>query len=282
MSAIQLDLFSWDRVKIGEGFEALSRLDFEGAIAIFEDMLLSIPEHPSATRGVELATDWERILRQFGDLKENNAIASFWDHIKRYPFGRGKGTQLFKTSLTKMLIRHINGDTSFYAPPDLCAGYLFLKTGSYKEAENALKKLINNHPFDGRLLGYLGDALWMQGRKTEARSIYTKAILISPSKVSLEDLKDIELIEFIEDEGIDMTPVYGWLKGILPLVELETEKHQEIKHSDTLKVYSLLACAENARRQGNHQKMISYRKKLKKKSPHVFNEYMEYLNGLLL
>jgi hypothetical protein len=33
---VQLDLFSWDRIKIGEGFNALAMLDLQAAAAIFE------------------------------------------------------------------------------------------------------------------------------------------------------------------------------------------------------------------------------------------------------
>lgn len=281
LQCLQLDLFSWDTIKIGEGFEALSRLDFEGAKKAFEDVLLQVPCHPSAKTGIEVIAYWEGVLHRLESLGGEDALVYLWENIKGYPFERGYSESL-KKALIERLLMLMDDKPHIYIPPDICSGYLYIKLGRYKEAENALHTLLKDHPFNGRLMGYLGDTLWMQGRMDEARSIYAKALLLAPFEVSLEDLRDKELLEIVEDEGPEMAPIYGWLRGVLPLVDVETKLFGGLKKGKVLKVYTHLRIAEDARKNGNHKGMVAHRKMLKEEAPEVFNAYMEHLKGLLL
>lgn len=277
----QLDLFSWDIIKIGEGFRSLSGFDFEGARVFFKEVLSRVPDHSSATRAMEMVAHWEGILQRLESLEGEDALTFFWKNIKEYPFGKEHGPELFRKALIERLLLLMDENPFIYIPPDLCSGYLYIKLGDYREAERVLKILLNEYPSNGRLLGYLGDALWMQGRGEEAMGIYTKALLSAPYEVSLEDLRDKELLELIEDEGVDMAPVYGWLRGILPLVEVETKPSQEVKQHKALRIYGLLNIAEKARQKGYHEKMVSHRRMLKEEDSKVFNAYMERMEGLL-
>jgi len=73
---LQLDLFTWDRVKTGEGFRALAALDFEKAKGIFDEVLARWPGHPDASAGFRMAADWSAILTRADALHGEEAIAA--------------------------------------------------------------------------------------------------------------------------------------------------------------------------------------------------------------
>lgn len=102
---LQLDLFSWDIIKIGEGFDALSRLDFNAAKADFEEVLLQHPGHPSAINAYEMATQWEGILQRLECLDKEEAMVFLWENIKGYPFYRSEGYGSFRKALIKRLLQ---------------------------------------------------------------------------------------------------------------------------------------------------------------------------------
>lgn len=80
----QLDLFGWDRVKVGEGFSALGRLDLPRALVIFEEPLARWPGHPGASAGLAMAAAWDDALRETERLQKREAAATLWERIKSY------------------------------------------------------------------------------------------------------------------------------------------------------------------------------------------------------
>ena len=74
----QLNLFSWDRVKAGEGFNALARLDPATAVCIFEDVLSRWPGHPDASAGLRMAVAWDASLEEVEALQVISPRMRVW------------------------------------------------------------------------------------------------------------------------------------------------------------------------------------------------------------
>jgi hypothetical protein len=128
----QLSLFSWDRVKVVEGFEALTGLDFGRAAGMFEAVLSKWPGHPDASAGLAMATEWASILRTTGGLQKGDAAATLWATVKSYAFGQGG--QKLPEHIIRRAIALLDGDPHLYLPPDLCLGRLLLELGDYEGA----------------------------------------------------------------------------------------------------------------------------------------------------
>ncbi len=77
IDSVQLDLFSWDRIKVGEGFNALAMLDLQVASAIFEDILQKWHGHPDAVAGHRMAFDWIDFLKKTETLKKEDAVENY-------------------------------------------------------------------------------------------------------------------------------------------------------------------------------------------------------------
>ncbi len=200
---LQLDLFSWDLVKTGEGFGALARLDFRNATAAFQEVLDREPFHAEASLGRGMADAWGRVLAGAALSQGGDAVPALWERIQSYSFGpRGKA---LRTALVKRLIELIGDDPAFYLPPDLYAGRLHYETGDYERSETALRRLLEVHPNDVNILCMLGHCLRAQGRFSGARVFYAKALLISPDGA---EVKDAELTALIREVGASYAPIH--------------------------------------------------------------------------
>jgi hypothetical protein len=74
---LQLNLFSWDRVKVGEGFSALAGLNFAKAQVTFQNLLSTWRGHPDASLGLEMVATWADFLRGVETLQKRDAIAKW-------------------------------------------------------------------------------------------------------------------------------------------------------------------------------------------------------------
>ncbi|MGD0265292.1 MAG: tetratricopeptide repeat protein [Candidatus Methylomirabilota bacterium] len=272
----QLDLFGWDRVKVGEGFGALGRLDLPRAFAIFEEALSRWPGHPGASAGLAMAAAWDDALRETERLQTREAAATLWERIKSYPFG--PWGQAFREGLIQRVIGLLEGDSHLYVPPDLCLGRLLLELEDHGRAEEALRGLLGRHPLGARLLVCLGNCLFRQGRTGEARVVYAKALLAAPWEVEPEGIEDKELSGAIADQDVYSGAVWGWLRGVLPLVDVEVGSPHDEKHEGSLQVYQTVRRAEQARANGAHGEMVDQRRLLRQLAPAVFLAYMGRLS----
>lgn len=269
---LQLSLFSWDRVKVGEGLEALARLDFSKAAGIFEGLLSRFPAHPDASAGLAMATEWASILETTGTLEKRDAAAALWASTKSYAFGQGG--QKFRKRLIRLAIALLDGDPYLHVPPDLCLGRLLLEVEEYEGAEKALRQFLDAHGPHGSMMVCLGNCLFRQGKTTEARLSYAKAFLLAPWEVERDQIEDRELVQTIAEEDVYSAAVCGWLRRILPLIELKVESPHDRNHEEALLVYHTVIRAEKARAKGDHDAMVEQRRRLKRLAPGVFLEYM--------
>ncbi|MGD0886344.1 MAG: tetratricopeptide repeat protein [Thermodesulfovibrionales bacterium] len=269
---LQLDLFSWDQVKTGEGFCALENLDLKKAVIIFEDILSKWEGHPAASAGLKMAVEWDNALGEIEGLPKDDAVISLWEKVRSYTFGQCDGA--FRRALIKRAIVLLEDDHSLHIPVDLYLGDLYLEIEDYEKAEQAYRRFIERHSADGRTLGCLGNCLWRQGKKGEARVTYAKALLLVPWEVELAEIDDKELVDALVEEDIYSAAVYGWLRRVLPFVDVEVETPHDSNHGWSLLVYQTLRHAEKARVKGDHEGMVEQRRLLKEVAPAVFLEYM--------
>jgi len=72
---------------------------------------------------------------------------------------------------------------------------------------------------------------------SEARVRYAKIFLLTPSEVNLGEIEDKELVEAIAGEEVYSAAIWGWLRGVLPLVDIEEGPPYAGKHGEALRVY---------------------------------------------
>ncbi|OGQ95091.1 MAG: hypothetical protein A2521_00040 [Deltaproteobacteria bacterium RIFOXYD12_FULL_57_12] len=271
---MQLSLFQWDILAVGSGFDSLARLDFDAARQHFSGVLAVLPDHPEAGQGMRDLQVWKGAFRDMEGLDPESTLCFLWEKIAGFPFGNSENSQVLRLALIRRLLALLDDRPTFYAPPDLCRGYLCLLLGDYAAAEASLRLLIEQLPENGRLRGYLADAIWMQGRRGIANASYAMTLLLAPHEVAVDTVCNRRLAEVIQEHGPALAPIYGFLEGVLPLVE-------QAKPAATLEArsYELLRQAERARFLGSHDEMVEARASLKKLVPEVFEDYMKWLVG---
>lgn len=268
----QLDLFGWERIKLGEGYAALEMLDLEAAAAVFSDLMRQKPGFPDAVQGYAMAVEWGDRLWEMEPLRLETEALALWERIRSYPFGPWGGG--LRKALIKKLISVVEQNVDFYVPPDFCLGLFYIETMQYDQAEGALRRLLEKHPNNARLLCLLGNALSLQRRPSEARALYAKALLIAPRDVGAGGLEDGELAAIIREVGPHVAPIHGWLRGVLPMVDITVPSPGDHDHDTALKTYRTLVDAESARKKRDHRRMVEQRRLLKETAPEVLEAYL--------
>lgn len=169
---MQLMLFQWDMIEIGEGYISLARLDFNYVRRRFNLVLQGLPEHPEAMRGMRDLQFWEDVFLDLAGMEAEMAAPFLWESISRFFFAKSDTHQTLRLHLIRRLLGLLENRPFFYSPPDLCRGCLYLQIENYVAAEASLRDVLGYLPENGRLHGYLADALWMQGRSEVAGVAY--------------------------------------------------------------------------------------------------------------
>jgi tetratricopeptide (TPR) repeat protein len=271
---MQLDLFNWDRIEIGVGRNSLARLDFPDARHRFNLVLRGFPNHPEAAQSMEELLYWEKTLAEFDALPPETAPPFLWATIRRFPFDAADYSQQLRRSLIQRLLTALADRPTFYAPPDLCSGYLHLQLGDLTAAVTALRSLVQSRPDSGLPHLYLGESLYRQGRTERSGPCYAKALLLDPEAISPEAISHQPLAEVIKEYGPALAPIHAFLHGILPLVADDA-----LPVTPATTIYTALQQAEQARRDGRHHDMITARRELKNLSADIFQEYLDTLEG---
>jgi len=271
---MQLNLFQWDRLETGQGYACLARLDFGQARDHFARVLAGLPGHQAAGAGLQAVDYWEQVFRALAEMGGETAVAYFWHRLRTFSFGESAVDRELRANLLARLQALMAQGGVDYLPPDLCRGYLSLQLGDYVTAENQLRDLIETVPDQGLLYGYLGDALWSQGRREIANGVYAAALLLAPERMAAYPLRNQRLAAVIAEHGAALAPVYGFFRGVLPLVEQEIESETE-----GARIYDLLRWAERTRHRRDHSAMMSARKDLQALAPEVFTDYLRYVQA---
>jgi tetratricopeptide (TPR) repeat protein len=271
---MQLDLFQWDALAVGNGYRCLAGLNFSQARTHFNNVRKMLPDHPAAGQGLRDLEFWEEVFAILPGLAPEEAVRFLWERINIFSFGETEGYHALRNSLLRHLLSLMDGLDDLYLPPDLCRGYLYLQLGDYAAAADELRLLLAHLPDNGRLHGYLADALWLLGKQEAAGSAYMTALLLDPAAVNTTTLRNHPLLELIHEHGPALTPVYGYLAGLLPLIEPPARAA-----APEAKVYTHLRDAELARLRDDHQAMITARRNLKNLAPALLQEYLDRLDA---
>lgn len=271
---MQLNLFQWDRLEAGQGYACLARLDFGQARDHFGRILTGLPGHRVAEAGLQAVEYWEQVFRALAGIGGETAVAFFWQRLRIFSFGDSAVDRELRAKLLSRLQALMEQGGVEYLPPDLCRGYLSLQLGNYVTAENQLRGLIDTVPDQGLLYGYLGDALWLQGRREIAGGVYAVALLLAPEQMAAYTPCNHRLTAIIAQYGAALAPVYGFFRGVLPLVEQEIESDTE-----AARIYELLRRAERTRHRRDHSAMVAARKEMQALAPGVFADYLRYGQG---
>jgi len=272
---MQLHLFQWDLIEAGNGHACLAKLDFDQAEAHFSRVLVALPGHQMAESGLRSVQYWQQVFEAIDDVERVEAFTCLWQRIKAFSFPATEASRMLRANLIRHLLFLINGTATLYVPPDLCSGYLHLQLGEYLTAETHLRTLIECSPDNGRLYGYLADALWLQGRREIAGGVYATALLVDPQQVNVSDLCNRQLAQVIEQHGAALAPVYGFLRGVLPLVDQELATDNA-----ATKIYALLRQAERALHGNDGATMGNVRRELQQLAPEVLDDYLHLHAGL--
>jgi len=79
-------------------------------------------------------------------------------------------------------------------------GWLQLRTGQVDQAVATLERAVGLEPEDATMIGHLGDALWQQGRRIEARFRWREALAFA------DDADEKRRLQARLDYGLDATP----------------------------------------------------------------------------
>jgi len=254
--ADQLELFAPDRLKVGEGLDALGRLDLERAAAVFERLVAEYPDAGDAVAWGAAARWWQEVFSRAEAMEDRERAVLLWESLKRCRVDRVLATGALRQAVVVRVVDLLERSGAVFVPPDLCVGSAYLEAGRDGEAEKALGAAVAQGPSNGALLGLHGDALWVLGRREEARAVYARALVTDPATVLVVALKDRELREIVGRWGAPLAPVWGWLAGVLPLLACG---EPEAGEQGAGAVYRRLAATEAARRDGRHEAMVGHR-----------------------
>jgi tetratricopeptide (TPR) repeat protein len=275
---VQLNLFQWDSIEVGQGYQDLARFAFAEARAHFSRALVISPGNVAARRGLEETGFWEQSLHEAEGKAPEAALIFLWERSTLFPFvDSGHHRDLRKSLLRHLLsiVVQMSDSDRWYQLPDLCRGYLHLQLGDNAAAERYLRILLDDLPEKGRLRRYLGDSLWRQGREDVARAAYAAALLLAPYDIEVETIPIPRLETILIEHGPALAPVYGYFAGIFPLVELPCPPV-----SIEAQACEWLRQAELARSLGQHPSMVAARRALKDTAPEILAEYLAWLASL--
>lgn len=271
---MQLDLFSPERLAVGEAREALARLAFDEAIAIFGKALELSPTSSDAEAGREVARRWKALLEGARHLGPRDRLTRIWSEVLELSDDPLALPQELRAGLLEHVLSELEHHTIELIEPELCRGSVLLELGRTRDAEARLRETLESYPDRPRLLIRLGAARWRLRRPAQARAAWARALILGPEQVTPTDIEDQTLASWLETTGLATAPVRGWLEGRLPLLEIERER---LPDTEQARIYGCLLDAEEARRRRHHEAMVSCRTRLRELAPEVLEAYMARL-----
>ncbi len=271
---MQLNLFEWDLIAVGSGYASLAHLDFDEALSSFNRVLQAIPDHPRAGRGVREVQFWRDAFDAMARVDRQSAVRLGWQSLCRFAFDTSEHHLLLRKNVLRHLQAMIGSRPDFYDPPQLCSGYLLLQLGEFDQAERHLRLLLETRPEAAPVHLYLAESLWLRNKKELAGPSYARALLLDPLATCRQDISNRALVRLCEERGPALAPIYGFIAGILPLVD-----NQGMPPGPEIRIYAALRRAELFRRSGSHREMIAARCELKDLAPEIFQDYLEQICG---
>lgn len=276
----QLTLFSWQNEVSAEGYEQLASFSFEEAEFVF----LQLSEKYSSTtpemeEGLFYTRHWRKVFEHLENTNSVKDIAFLHQEISQFNFRNSWGPQQLRLALISHLIELMQQQKLFYVNDKITLSDLFLQIEKYKEAEQVLTGRLSEAMQDNNLRFRLAQIQWRTKQKREAKRNYALGLLLNPDSVPSQFIEGSEIADLLSTYGPEMTPAYGWVSGVLPLVQLPDDITPENDiHRKALTCYRLLKKAEKASGNRDLDATVEYRKALKKSDPEFYDEYFALIS----
>lgn len=276
----QLNLFSWQKETLGEGYEKLAAFCFDEAESVFVQINEKyVSTDPETEEALFCTNYWKEVFDELENISPVKAIPFLYKEVSRFNFSNTWGQQQFRSALIRHLIRLMQQQNIFYLNDQIALSDLFLQIKQTEKAEQALTEQLSTNEQDNKLRFRLAQIQWKNGLKGEAKRNYTLGLLLNPTSVPLEFLESDEIADLIDKYGSEMTPAYGWVFGVLPLLRLPDEfSVSGDSHLKALHCYRLLRKAEKASKGGGIDECVKYRKAMKETSPEFYDEYFALIS----
>jgi hypothetical protein len=280
MDLAQLHLFSQSSDMLAEGYQKLSAFEFAEAKSVFYQINETlINKEQDVETALTCTGHWERVFNRLEKKVATEKISYLFNQIEQFEFNNEWGFQKLRASLITHLIGLMQQQNLFYVNEQTAISDLYLQIGKHKMTERSITDRINAFPFDTPARFRLAQLQWNQKQKGSALRNYTLGLLIDPESAPVRYLECEQTSVLIQTHGPDMTPAYGWISGILPLLLVpETITPVSNNHRNALACYRLIRNAEKASKKKDLETCVELRKELKSGWPYVYQEYYKLIS----
>ncbi|MEO8960851.1 MAG: hypothetical protein ABI325_03155 [Ginsengibacter sp.] len=271
----------WDNEALETGYRLLADLKMGDAERQFKKALeAGIGETDSVKKLLEACEYWQIRLKYSPENNDANSsseqIDSLLTAFVHYPFSRQMNA--FKKALLSRIVSLLYAEEAMDLKNMETAFDLLLAMDDFQNAEKLVSQSISQHPGKLLLLYLLAQVQWISGNRSEANNNYAALLLYHPDRIEFYRIENEKLQELIQTYGAAMTPAYGWLHNVLPLVSLPEEiEIQNDEHCNALECYRLLLGSNKALLNNERNLSAQYRRELKTLAPDLFGEYFKWL-----
>lgn len=269
----QLGLFQ--NMELLAAYSCFYELHLKKAVFLFKKALEGFCPDPEQIRAnIEFCEYWIRLMEagEVSSLLEigNREVyfSNFLTAFRDYPFSEGNKTM--KVKLLRFLTEKIYLENHLGIGQNLAE--LLIEHKEYHLAARLLKKLTKENRTEYALFYKLAEAQCWEGNITGSRRNYARAMLFFPKANFNHHIKDDKLLKIINAVGMEFTPAYGRIYGLLPVVKIGGLKPIDQSHAYALKSYDLL---NRIYRAGKNN--LEERKVLKDFNPKLFAAYLKYM-----
>lgn len=266
----------WDNADLEAGYQELAQLQFDRALRHFEIAAESPVKRKQTGYAIETCCYWKKRVGALSEiLFDQGMIDDIYRDYLDYEFTGA--LQLFRRELLCFLAKTLGSSH----PIDLC---LFerifdelIKNECPESALELVEQSLVQYPDNAELRYFFGQAYWQLGRYDSAGKMYVGACLSKPDNAYIKTLEPERLKTLAKEKGLAWTPAYGFLSGLLPLVEPTVEPTEDRLLQKARSVYGYLGLAEAHSLKKDSEKNLEYRKQLKSLNPDLFQLYLKLL-----
>ncbi|MBR9999530.1 MAG: hypothetical protein KFF73_11190 [Cyclobacteriaceae bacterium] len=271
-------LSMWDNISLESGFRCLMAMDLDNAIQYFRNSL----EKGSGDQKIiklliEVCQYWKNRIQSVHQTElSSESVEELLEDYNRFHFTPEMA------GLEKALLMYIA--EMVLKVQGICFGSIenafdfLIRKKEYGTAEKIISQYMDGHPEERYSLYLLAQVQWMQLNHNEANISYARAFICCPGKTPLARIENKKLNDLILAYGNFLAPAYGWIKNILPFVQIpELIVTENAEHASALESYRLLQEAHRALKKNDMTSCINYRKQLKLHAPELYDEYFDLL-----
>jgi hypothetical protein len=198
-------LFDVPSEKLKDVIQLIAALDLEGSKKKISSLLKLYPNHPDIQREADIVRFLEESIEKHTKPTELfNRFRAFKKFLQDIHYTPDYLDELREAYFAKIVDAYgSNPIEQIYGFPP---GYLLMRAGRHDDARKSLVEEMESPAIPinkkARLLGYLGDLLFIIGDVTGARGQYVKAILTDWRGIDLKELADEDVMALVQGSYI--------------------------------------------------------------------------------